>query len=367
MKRHEFMKDLDENGNEIISVSDKPKRRLDLIPRLICVLVAFVIWIWMVNLNDTDLTEKLTFDIELVGVTLNDDNMMIVENGENDIIIYGISKNKVSVTVQGSNRDIRRFEDENGTIKIDVADLDLSKIDENGTYIEPFEFKMPEESGIKLIESEPLEVSFYADKFVENVPVSFSVLASGEIGNTGISYSFTHELEGVEDGTIMLSGPAKIINQIHSVEAYYNRNFVNTKDALEKTKLDELDVKFFGKGTNEIITMGAVSYPKDSISVSVQATATKELTVTPVFENGNKIPLTLIGDIDEIIEISGLPTVINGIVETEYLITVTEEQVSAGEPIHFDLDDLVPLKPGVEFTKPIRGITISFVPDTSEN
>ena len=68
MKQYQFMKDTDDNGNETVNVTYKPKRRLDLFARLACLLVALVIWLGMVNINETDVTETMVLKIEYVGL-----------------------------------------------------------------------------------------------------------------------------------------------------------------------------------------------------------------------------------------------------------------------------------------------------------
>lgn len=351
MKKHEFIKDTDENGNEIISVSDKPKRRLDLIPRLICVLVAFIIWIWMVNLNDTDLTEKLTFDIELVGVTLNDDNMMIIENGDDDIIIYGVNRNKVSVTVQGSNRDIRRFEDENGKITIDAASLNLSDIAADGSFTIPFEFDLPEGSDLKIIESEPLEITFFADEYVENAEIPLRVASSEELSNTVIQYKFSPEITGWnENGTVNVSGPEKIISQIASVKVAYDANFVNSKDELE---LVGFPIEFIGVDGKEIDVMNSVTCNTDGVSVLVKANGTMTLNIHIDCKNENVEIKCSVNSI----EVSGPPSAINQVRDEDYVITIGKSEAKAGTTI-IHKPDL-----GIEglTVKPTTGIPIEFI------
>ena len=350
MKKHEFIKDTDENGNETISVSDKPKRRLDLFPRLVCVLIAFIIWIWMVNLNDTDLTEKLTFEIEFAGVTLNDDNMMIIENGDEDIIIYGANKNKTSVTVQGSNRDIRRFEDENGTIKIDVTNLDLSKIGENGAFTIPFEFEIPEGSGIKLIESEPLEISFLADVYLEDVEIPLRAISSEELTNTGVLYKFTPEILGDnENETVKVSGPQKIVSQINSAKVLYDTNFVNSKDEMESEKFQ---IAFIGLDGKEIDAMNTVTYTTGGITVLVKSTATKWLNIRVDCESTDVqcIPSA------ETIEVSGPPSAIRLVQDEEYVIYVSQSDVKTEGYLH-----IPNIGVGNLTVKPTSGVLITFI------
>ena len=54
MKQYDFVSDVDESGKENVSVAHAPKRKkIDIAPMIICFFIALLIWIYMINLNDT--------------------------------------------------------------------------------------------------------------------------------------------------------------------------------------------------------------------------------------------------------------------------------------------------------------------------
>ena len=69
MKQYDFVSDIDENGKENVSVAYAPKRRkIDVVPMIICFFIALLIWIYMINLNDTGMTATMTIPVTIEGV-----------------------------------------------------------------------------------------------------------------------------------------------------------------------------------------------------------------------------------------------------------------------------------------------------------
>ena len=45
MKHYEFMKDPDKEGSEAVSVEHTRKRKHDIGPKIVCLLIAIIIWV----------------------------------------------------------------------------------------------------------------------------------------------------------------------------------------------------------------------------------------------------------------------------------------------------------------------------------
>ena len=150
MKQFDFMKDPDASGADSITVEHTPKRKLNLFPRLVCLFTALVIWIYMVNVNDPDMTETMTLTIELKGVeTLEEAGMMV----------YGLSERTVTVTVKGTNRDLKQFTEADYKATVEVGGI--NEVKDNIQL--PINIIVPENSNISL-EQPPANLIAFSDK-----------------------------------------------------------------------------------------------------------------------------------------------------------------------------------------------------------
>ena len=64
MKQKDFIKDAD--SDEII-ISDVKKRKLDIVPRIICLIFAIFVWIYFVNINDSSVTATFKVKLDVSG------------------------------------------------------------------------------------------------------------------------------------------------------------------------------------------------------------------------------------------------------------------------------------------------------------
>ena len=152
MKQYDFISDIDENGKESISVALAPKRKkIDIVPMIICFFIALLIWIYMVNLNDTGVTSTMTLPITVEGV----DEI----RARGNMLMYGMDRTEVVVTVKGSNRDLKKYAQSDYR-----AVVDISEINKVGKHNLPVKVYTPEGSTtITVATTEPAMVSLYTD------------------------------------------------------------------------------------------------------------------------------------------------------------------------------------------------------------
>ena len=154
MKKFNFTAEDGNAGNDSVTVNRVRRRRLDIVPRILCFLISVFIWIYMVNLNDTDVEETMTFTVEIVGEeTLHHDSNMA---------IYGMDKKTVTVTVKGSNRDLRKYTELDYKVTVDVSSLSSA-----GEHTVQINVLPPANSSIELIKCEPSTVIMYSDVNIE--------------------------------------------------------------------------------------------------------------------------------------------------------------------------------------------------------
>ncbi len=332
MKQYEFMKDTDDNGNETVNVSYKPKRKLDLFARLVCLFIALVIWLWIVNFNQTDVTETMVLKIDYVGLeALEKDGMMI----------YGMDKNEVTITIKGSNRDIRKHEASDYSVVADV-----SGIDETGVYTLPLTVKIPSDSGVTVESDSSLNVSLLCDISAEKM-IGFDVLVSNDQSSGLINYSYE---SAQSENEILIKGPKQVIDMISSARFNANGNFVSNAD--EMTYFN-FPLTFLDQNLNEVNDGGTVEYSTEGMFVDVAAIAHKSITLKITAWNKDGEILATKQSADSI-EIWGKPSIIRDI--NSYPIVIRNAVV--GKTLQYDIvgDDIAK---GVNVNENAN-ITISF-------
>lgn len=261
MRRYEFVKDPDKNGDGV-AVSNAPKRKLDLIPRLVCVVVALLIWLWMVNLNETDVTETIILKINPIGVEALEDA---------DIMVYGMDKTEIKVTVQGTNRDIRRYADGGLTATVDVSGL--GDIAEAMQLNMPISVNTPSNTSLKIIESDPLTVNLYAD-FISEKTVPFDVMVENGVVN------HNYEIEKNAD-TVDIKGPKTVVDMIETARFSVNGSLLSSLDErVFDGETSEFQLTFWDINTHKIeVDNSVISYSTKDIDVTVKVTVTKDIPI----------------------------------------------------------------------------------------
>ena len=335
MKRYEFIKDTDEKGGKTISVSDKPKRKLDLFPRFLCLVIALVIWLWMVNFNDTDVLETLVLKIELEGQDVLEDREMM---------IYAIDKREITVTVKGSNRDLKKFSSEDYRAVVDV-----SKINEAGQHTLPLYVIPPQGSSLTVSESEPLNVSLKTD-FVAEKSVSFDVFVTNVQDGGLTKYSFENRLGDGGNKIVDIVGPASYVDLISSARLTVDGSFAPSAD--EKV-FSDFPLTFLDKNLNPIsLEHSVIEYDTSGIDVHVMAIAHREIPVR-VNVKGEGADLVATPSI-KAIEVWGVPSLVKQ--ATEYVIDLDKAELGK-DATHLTSSDLI--GEGLFVTDGVQ-VTISF-------
>ena len=205
MKRYDFMKNSD--GNEPITVEHAPKKKLDLFPRIICLLLAIGIWIFMVNINDPNSTETFTLKIDLVGAS-----NMVTDEGTS-LAVVGMDKAEVTITVKGTNRDLKHFT--KGDYR---ATVDVSGIKKSGEMTLPVKITTPTDSSINLVTSGVTEVTVSIDLVSEKeIPITVG-FAPDSIPLEGYEYELGVDVDGVAaselGNKIKIKGPKSVVDRI---------------------------------------------------------------------------------------------------------------------------------------------------------
>ena len=340
MKQYDFVSETDENGKTVVSVANAPKRRkVDIIPLIVCFFISLGVWIYMVNLNDTDVTATFTIPIEIEGI----DELQ----SRQDMMLYGVDTSEIVITVKGSNRDLRRFSQSDYRATINVGDISSA-----GRHSRTVNVSVPTGSTITLDMKELVSVNFYTDlKVTKEIPFDF--LEGHWITNPTYVYEIEKSAEHVS-----VTGPKSIIDSIDTArflipdgEYYTSKNFIG------------FALSFFdAEGESIVYDSSVVTYSTADVSVMIIVTMQKPVTIDIKLPEGVS-GIEAIPSIDSV-DVKGDPAVISSV--GKYTVVLSEEDIASGESITVTLvDDNLPS--GVTLVNPEQSLKISFIAVSTES
>lgn len=244
MKQYDFVKDPEKNGDDAIVVAHSPKRKLDLGWRLFCLLLALIFWIYVFNMHETDTSDTVTLKIDLVGVDALSAN--------DDMMVYGMTKKTVVVTVKGTNRDLKEYSDADYK-----ATVDVSNISTTGEHVLKINIKTPENTTIRFESSDPANVSIWADKKISSDILLKAVVVGAE--------NKDHFDADASEKTIKVEGPKEVIDRISVAMIEVGGNLMNGQ------VINGVSVKFYDAMHKEIDSKDSLTYSAENLSVSISA------------------------------------------------------------------------------------------------
>ncbi len=310
--RYNFTKDSEKQGEESISVALTKKRKLDLGPRIVCFLIALAIWVYMVNLNDTDVTGTVTLNVQVVGVEeLKEDANML---------IYGMDKSAVTINVKGTQRDLMKYAEADYK-----ATVNVSGIEAPGKHTLPIEVKTPTGSSITVESGEIGSVTLFSDiSLTKSVPLE--VIRGDMITVPTYTYEITKDADFIE-----LTGPASMLEKIETVQYTVNGEFYSSKN------FSGFALEFCDKNHDVIsFESGAVTYSTAHTTILVSVRASKRIDVVVKVEGigTDLIPMPEL----TYVTIHGDPTVLTQV--SEYVVELSEAYVGRDATITITNDGM---------------------------
>lgn len=317
MKQNDFIKDVD--SDEII-ISDVKKRKLDIVPRIICLVFAIIVWIYFVNINDSSVTATFKVKLDVSGTDTLKNN-----SGQ---VLYGLETQEITITVKGTNRDLKKYSQTDYSATIDVGAVTSSG--KHSMEIVPV---LPDGSALSLsvVSVEPQKITFYTDVEITKT-VNFEAVKGGEV-------TTPYHLEVMQNKTtIDITGPKSVIERIELARYSISGGDYHTSTKFSGFKLDFYDVN------NDIISYDdkTIAYSTDNTIVELAVT-TQSTVGIEVFVDGKLAPDTVVLTPKEV-TIIGDPTVIlsDAVKSSKIRIDVTQDEVNSGTVIKRITSDMLP-------------------------
>lgn len=307
MKQYDFIKDPDTGD---ITVSDFRKRKLDIVPRIICVVFAIIIWIYFVNINDSSVTATFKVKLDVVGADELKNN-----SGQ---MLYGLDTQEVTITVKGTNRDLKKF-----SATDYIASIDVASISGSGKHTMEISPMLPGGNGLSLsvVSVEPQIATFYTDTILTKT-VSFEAVKGGEV-TTPYTASVISD-----KNTVDISGPKSMVEKIELA-----RYSVKGGDYHTSTKFSGFKLSFFDISGNSVpYDENMVTYSTDDVTVELKITTESKMEIALLMDGA---PLKGVACMYDPVTVMGDPTVIlSDIVKNSKInVDVTMADINNGKKI----------------------------------
>ena len=300
-------------------------RRYHIIPKLVCVFLAFIFWIYVMEIDSPD--NEVVFEdisVTVVGTTeLENDKNLSVFSGYDTLI---------DVTVKGQKSVISKYKSEDIVVTADV-----SKIDKSGMYTLDLYYDLP--SGLIFVDSNIDKLTMFIDRRISaNISIE-PVLKAYKISTADYGLGTVT----CDTQIITVTGAESVINEIEKgvVE-------VNMRDQ-HLTESVTTDGTIVLKNQNgESVDSRYIKLSKTHVSVDIPVYGFKNvpLRVTTKYGFLTKDNSTITVD-PEIIRVKGEPSVLSNI---EYIdVTTIDEKKIGGDTdltVHITLPDNVYLAEG---------------------
>lgn len=288
--------------------------KFNIIPKLVCIILAFIFWIYVMEIDSPDYEDTFEdISITVLGTTE-------LENEKNLSIFSGYDT-LVDVTVKGQKSVIAKYSEEDITVTVDV-----SNIEKSGTYPLELYFDLP--AGIDLVESSVSEVNMYIDRrTTTNVSVE-PVLKSYKISAS----EFTLGTVSCDTDIISVTGPESILNEIDKGVVEVNMGDEHLTHSITT------DGTIVLKNQNgESIESRFIKLSKNTVSVTIPVYGFKDIPLSVSTKYGfyNKDTASISVD-PKTIKVKGEPAALQNI-DVIDITTIDEKKISESTDLIVDI------------------------------
>ncbi len=280
----------------------KRLRTTDLIPRILCVFVALIVWLYVMS-NDSPDHER-TFS----GVSIVVENAAILSSEKNLTVISGHG-NLADITITGKKNDIVSY-----SLEDIVASVDVSGITEPGRHQLSVSVTTPEGSMLRGVY--PTSVEVYVDEIAtKTIPVKVN------ISSVQYDQSITLGALTPDVSAVTISGPASVIDA--------------AKEAVVDLALGTVTTSLSARGELQVVTEDGtpvdnpyLSISQSSVGVNIPVYVERELPITVTtrygYLNAENADITVV---PKTIAVRADPKYLTG-VESLIVATLDETQLS---------------------------------------
>ncbi len=229
-----------EKINGDVTYNAKKNKRMNILAFVGCVLLAFIVWFYVMNVKMSDYTQTFSVDLDIKG-----ESTLLSETGYS---VFMAGNDLVKVTIQGTKTEIQRYSYKDFKVYVDVSD-----VDETGMI--------------------PLNIAVETPSTNTNVvsldPVVATVMIDIKTDKQMTLEALPHDSEAkvnlvLNESTFTVTGPKTYVDKIASATVTVN---VNESD-IGKEYNYSADISFFDEN-GAVIAPAYLTYDLDYISVVV--------------------------------------------------------------------------------------------------
>ena len=238
--------------------TQKPSRNY--IPKILCVLAAFVLWIYVMQVESPEYEQEITS----VPVELENAAALSEASG---LSVYAGSGNRISLTVAGKKSIVSKLKAEDVS-----AYIDLSRLKEAGRHSLEVSVDLPDD--VTLVDCEPSTVTVYVDEMdsislpVSEKLVNFVLESPYELGEIAFEFD-TVNVTGPKNRISNLAGAVVTINMEDRKSTFVTNSAITLVDK-----------------TGNLSDMNYLSMSASEMNVTVPIYLTKDVPVEVRFKYG---------------------------------------------------------------------------------
>lgn len=238
--------------------TQKPSRNY--IPKILCVLAAFVLWIYVMQVESPEYEQEITS----VPVELENAASLSEASG---LSVYSGSGNRISLTVAGKKSIVSKLKAEDVS-----AYIDLSRVKEAGRHSLDVSVDLPDD--VTLVDCEPSTVTVYVDEMD-----SISLPVSEKLVNFVLESPYELGEIAFEFDTVNVTGPKNRISNLAGAVVT-----INMEDR-KSTFVTNSAITLVDKSGN-LSDMNYLSMSASEMNVTVPIYLTKDVPVEVRFKYG---------------------------------------------------------------------------------
>lgn len=247
------MKNINNSGDGTFVA--KKNKNLNILAFIGCVVLAFIIWIYVMNvkINDNSKTFTIKLDIRGESTLLNDKNYSI----------FGSSELFVKVTVQGTIAELNKCSEKDFGVYIDVSDIENPGMSPINIVVEN------QRNSVTVVSTDPVQTTVFVDERVNDKEVPLYADVADGVLSEDQSLIISSDI-------IRVSGPKTYLNDIS-----YAKVFVDSLTLAEGEQTTAYKSSFpilFYDVTDKVVQSPYLVYNSGEISIEVAKMVDSEST-----------------------------------------------------------------------------------------
>ena len=188
------------NHSDNGTVVAKKNKKISILAFVGCLLLAFVIWIYVMNVKISDNTKTFNIKMDIKGEAELLDDM--------NYSVFGATETWVKVTVQGTNADLNNCSEKDFGVYVDVSNIENAGRTPLNLVVES------KSSAVSVVSTDPVQTSLFID---EKVSASVVINTVNEENGSDNSVS-------VNTDNIIVEGPKTYISDISYAKIFVDKS-----------------------------------------------------------------------------------------------------------------------------------------------